>query len=106
MDLHGLDYILNGLDSISKELIVKSFIVCGMTKDSIGEFDENIHVFKVIISKYTLLNNKFKADGAIPKGIDLLRQRRCETEISELNLREEIDAEQDETCDSDYSIEI
>uniref|UniRef100_A0A1I8B0C7 DDE-1 domain-containing protein n=1 Tax=Meloidogyne hapla TaxID=6305 RepID=A0A1I8B0C7_MELHA len=74
--------------------------------DSIGEFDENIHVFKVIISKYTLLNNKFKADGAIPKGIDLLRQRRCETEISELNLREEIDNEQDEICESDYSIEI
>uniref|UniRef100_A0A1I8BLA2 Uncharacterized protein n=1 Tax=Meloidogyne hapla TaxID=6305 RepID=A0A1I8BLA2_MELHA len=63
-----------------------------MTKDSIGEFDENIHVFK--------------ADGAIPKGIDLLRQRRCETEISELNLREEIDTEQDEICESDYSIEI
>ncbi|CAK5032685.1 unnamed protein product [Meloidogyne enterolobii] len=63
-----------------------------MTTDENGKLDEHIHVFK--------------PEGAISNGITLLRQRRNENAIENLNLIEEIDVEEDKIYESDFSIEL
>ena len=42
-----LEWIYKAWDSLSKDLIVKSFVACGMTNDTDGKLDDQIHVFKV-----------------------------------------------------------
>lgn len=44
-----LEWIYKAWDSLSKDLIVKSFVACGMTNDTDGKLDDQIHVFKVNI---------------------------------------------------------
>nr|CAD2196552.1 unnamed protein product [Meloidogyne enterolobii] len=87
-----LEWISSAWDSLSKDLIIKSFVSCGMTTDENGKLDEHIHVFK--------------PEGAISNGITLLRQRRNENAIENLNLIEEIDVEEDKIYESDFSIEL
>ena len=38
---------IHAWDSLSKEIISKSFISCGITKEYGGKLDDHIHVFKV-----------------------------------------------------------
>nr|CAD2183963.1 unnamed protein product [Meloidogyne enterolobii] len=83
-----LEWIYKAWDSLSKDLIVKSFVACGMTNDTDGKLDDQIHVFK--------------PEGAIPNGLTLLQHRRNETALEELNF-EEVDVEE---YDSDFSIEL
>ena len=45
-----------------------------------------------------------KPDGAIPNGLELLKQKRIENEIT--NLVEDIDVNEDEDYDSDLSVEL
>nr|CAD2123464.1 unnamed protein product [Meloidogyne enterolobii] len=68
-----LEWIYKAWDSLSKDLIVKSFVACGMTNDTDGKLDDQIHVFKPA--------------GAIPNGFTLLQHRRNETALEELNFR-------------------
>nr|CAD2183307.1 unnamed protein product [Meloidogyne enterolobii] len=89
MDIY-LQWIVDAWDSLSKDIIEKSFISCGVTKEDGGKLDNQIHVFK--------------PDGAIPNGLELLQQRRNEDEV--IKLVEEIDLSEDDNDESDFSIEI
>jgi hypothetical protein len=44
-----LEWICTAWDRISKEIIVKSFITCGISKEA---HDDQIHVFKVLTKDY------------------------------------------------------
>ncbi|KAF7637350.1 HTH CENPB-type domain-containing protein [Meloidogyne graminicola] len=84
-----LDWILSSWELLSKDVIANSFVACGITKEADGKFDDAIHTY-----------------GAIPNGI-ILRKRRQEKECQEVtSLVEEIDLNEEENYDSDFSIEV
>uniref|UniRef100_A0A914HZY1 DDE-1 domain-containing protein n=1 Tax=Globodera rostochiensis TaxID=31243 RepID=A0A914HZY1_GLORO len=85
-----LEWIVSAWETLSKDIIVKSFLCCGISKEDDGKNDALIHVFK--------------KDGAIPNGLPLLRQRRQEDDM--IKLAEEIDLNEDENIGSDFSIEL
>uniref|UniRef100_A0A914HZ49 DDE-1 domain-containing protein n=1 Tax=Globodera rostochiensis TaxID=31243 RepID=A0A914HZ49_GLORO len=88
--LHGDKPTTSAWETLSKDIIVKSFLCCGISKEDDGKNDALIHVFK--------------KDGAIPNGLPLLRQRRQEDDM--IKLVEEIDLNEDENIGSDFSIEL
>uniref|UniRef100_A0A915ME51 DDE-1 domain-containing protein n=1 Tax=Meloidogyne javanica TaxID=6303 RepID=A0A915ME51_MELJA len=55
MDIY-LQWIVDAWDSLSKDIIEKSFISCGVTQEDGGKLDNQIH-----------------PDGAIPNGLELLK---------------------------------
>ncbi|KAL3118388.1 hypothetical protein niasHT_001024 [Heterodera trifolii] len=84
-----LEWIANAWDSLPKQMIADSFLTCGISKEEKGGHDDKIHVFK--------------ADGAIPNGLALLKQRRQEEEV--LKMVEEIDLGEDES-DEEIDVEV
>jgi hypothetical protein len=60
MDVY-LDWICIAWDSLSKDLIAKSFLTCGISKTPDGHDDEHIHVFKVIKYEYRILQIEFRS---------------------------------------------
>uniref|UniRef100_A0A914HX95 HTH CENPB-type domain-containing protein n=1 Tax=Globodera rostochiensis TaxID=31243 RepID=A0A914HX95_GLORO len=85
-----LEWIVSAWEALSKDVIVKSFLCCGITKEDDGKNDALIHVFK--------------KDGAIPNGLALLQQRRQKEDM--IKLVEEIDLNEDDNLGSDYSIKL
>uniref|UniRef100_A0A914H9Q3 DDE-1 domain-containing protein n=1 Tax=Globodera rostochiensis TaxID=31243 RepID=A0A914H9Q3_GLORO len=85
-----LEWIVSAWEALSKDVIVKSFLCCGITKEDDEKNDALIHVFK--------------KNGAIPNGLALLQQRRHEENM--IKLVEEIDLNEDDNLGSDFSIEL
>jgi hypothetical protein len=78
-----LNWIVEAWASIPKELIKKSFKVCGITNALDGSEDSEIHCFK--------------ENGPVPSGLALLQQARQNKQADNLvELLEEVDLDQDE----------
>ena len=87
-----LQWIVDAWESLSKELIMGSFISCGVTNATDGSEDDFIHCFK--------------QDGPVPSGRAKLQLAREEKKLAEL--LEEIDLDEEEENvlnESDVSIE-
>jgi hypothetical protein len=78
-----LNWILTAWNAISNEIIMKSFVACGIPSALDGSEDAGIHCFK--------------ANGSVPTGFALLQQARAiQQENTLLELLENVDLDQDE----------
>ena len=87
-----LHWIVEAWESLSKELIIKSFKSCGIINATDGSEDDSIHCFK--------------SEGSVLSGRARLKRAREEKKLIEL--LEEIDLEEEkenEEYDSDISLE-
>ena len=90
-----LQWITDAWDSLSTQLIIKSFKNCALTIATDGSEDDQIHCFK--------------PDGPIPDGLALLQQaRNQEQEAALAQYLEEIDLAEDENngYESDVSVDF
>jgi hypothetical protein len=88
-----LQWIVNAWQSLSKDLIIKSFKNCALTIALDGSEDDQIHCFK--------------PGGPIPQGLELLRQARIDEHYDDMaRMLQEIDMAEDENngYDSDSSV--
>uniref|UniRef100_A0A914HXF8 Uncharacterized protein n=1 Tax=Globodera rostochiensis TaxID=31243 RepID=A0A914HXF8_GLORO len=90
-----------------KKLANSSF-VCGQLGKSGTQktqfFGGRVQIGEGDDGKNDALIHVFKKDGAIPNGLALLQQRRQEEDM--IKLVEEIDLNEDDNIESDFSIEL
>uniref|UniRef100_A0A915DL27 DDE-1 domain-containing protein n=1 Tax=Ditylenchus dipsaci TaxID=166011 RepID=A0A915DL27_9BILA len=71
-----LDWILRAWEALSKNLIINSFKVCGLTNASDGSEDDFIHCFK--------------AHGPIPEGLEMLKEEGAKETAVEVSEEEDV----------------